>query len=103
MFPGTTMLNYFFWMVCGALQVLVVMGGYAWLKSYGKKVAWWQMTLMYLCFASICGVIAGGTTLMGEYETIGGWYFIGFLGVPIIIAGAILFKVFVLKSASSAR
>ena len=97
MFIGTTMLNYLFWMIMGAMQVLVVVGANNWLTSYNKKVTWWQMALMYGCFISLCTVIAGGFTLMGEYETIAGWYFIGFLGVPHVIVFAILLKFYVLK------
>jgi hypothetical protein len=97
MFPGTTIINYLFWMAIGMLQVLVVVGFYEWLKAYGKKVTWWQMALMYGCFASFCLTIAGGMTLSGEYETHGGLFFIGFLGVPHVIVGAIMARLFVFK------
>lgn len=97
MFPGTTMLNYLFWMAMGMLQVLVVAGAYEWLRYYHKRVAWWQMTLMYGCFLSFALVLAGGCTLAGEYETHGGLYFIGFLGLPHIIIMAVLLKLFVFK------
>lgn len=97
MFPGSTMLNYLFWMVMGAMQVLIVMGANEWLKEKGKAVPWWQLLLMYGCFFSFCTVVAGGLTLAGEYESRAGWYFIGFLGLPHIIAGAILLKLFVFR------
>ncbi len=97
MFPGTTMLNYLFWMAMGLLQALVVVGAYEWLRYYKKKVTWWQMGLMYGCFLSTCLIIAGGFTLIGEFEAHGGWYFIGFLGVPHVIVAAILLKLFVFK------
>lgn len=97
MFPGTTMLNYLFWGIMGALQVLVIMGANEWLKSYGKKVVWWQLALIYVAFASLCTVVAGGTTLMGEYETIAGWYFIGVLGMPVVICSAIAVRLFIMK------
>lgn len=103
MFPGTTILNYLFWMLLGILQVLVVAGAYEWLKSYKKSVTWWQMALMYGCFLSTCLVIAGGFTLIGEYESRGGWYFIGFLGVPHVIAAALLLKFFVFKNEATAK
>ena len=95
MFPGSTILDYLFWMGMGVLQVLVIAGAYECLKHFKKNVAWWKMAVMYGCFLSFCLVIAGGTTLMGEYETHGGLYFIGFLGVPHIIIMAILVKLFV--------
>jgi hypothetical protein len=97
MFPESTILNYLFWMGMGVIQVLAVRGAYEWLRHYKKDVSWWQMLLMYGCFLSFCLTVAGGTTLMGEYETHGGLYFIGFLGVPHVIAMAILLKLFVFK------
>lgn len=97
MFPGTTIANYLFWMVMGLLQALVAAGTYEWLKSFNRSVAWWQAGLIYGCFVSLCTVVCGGFTLMGEYESQAGWYFIGFLGLPHIIAMALLMKFFVLK------
>ena len=97
MFPGTTILNYLFWMAMGAMQVTIVIGARAWLEDTGRKVPWWQMALMYGCFLSFTAVVAGGFTLAGEFESRAGWYFIGFLGVPHIIAGAGMVKLFVFK------
>ncbi|THB76008.1 MAG: hypothetical protein D3926_18935 [Desulfobacteraceae bacterium] len=101
MFPGTTILNYVFWMAMGLIQALVVAGVYEWLKSFQKTVTWWQMGLIYGCFLSFCAVVAGGFTLVGEFESHGGWYFIGYLGVPHVIAMAILVKLFVFKKAQA--
>jgi hypothetical protein len=95
MFPGTTMLNYIFWMAMGLTQALVVAGAYEWLRCYKKSVTWWQMALIYGCFLSFCTVFAGGFTLMGEFESQAGWYFIGFLGAPHVIAMVVLLKLFV--------
>ncbi len=97
MFPGTTILNYLFWMAMGLIQALVVAGAYEWLRSFNRTVAWWQIGLIYGCFLSFCTVIAGGFTLMGEFESRAGWYFIGFLGLPHVIAMAVLVKLFVFK------
>ncbi|MCG8531332.1 MAG: hypothetical protein MI749_11770 [Desulfovibrionales bacterium] len=97
MFPGTTMLDYIFWMVMGALQVVVVVGIKEWLASYGKNVSWWLVMLIYMAFASFCSVVAGGFTLIGEYESIAGWYFIGVLGLPVVICTAIGLRLFVMK------
>ena len=101
MFPGTTILNYLFWMAMGLIQALVIAGAYEWLTHYWKAVAWWQMALIYGCFLSFCTVVAGGFTLMGEYESSAGWYFIGFLGLPHIVAMAALLKVFVFRKVSA--
>lgn len=97
MFPGTTILNYLFWMAMGLIQALVIAGTYEWLRCHNKSVSWWQMALIYSCFLSFCTIVAGGFTLMGEFETQGGLYFIGFLGLPHIIAMTILLKLFVFK------
>ncbi len=97
MFPGTNILDPLFWIVFGALQVLIVTGAYGWLKHYNRKVSWWQMVLMYAGFLSICATIAGGFTLMGEYESTAGWYFIGTLVLPQLIVLAILIRLFVFK------
>jgi hypothetical protein len=84
-------------MVMGVLQVLIVVGAYEWLRHFNRSVRWWQMLLMYGCFASFCLVIAGGMTLSGEFETRGGLFFIGYLGVPHIIAGAIMARLFIFR------
>ncbi len=97
MFPGVNMLNSLFWMVFGAMQILIIAGAYAWLKEKGKKVAWWQMTILYGIFATFLLTIGGGFTLAGEYESQAGWYFIGILGVPVILAFAIALKLFVFR------
>ncbi|MEF2145103.1 MAG: hypothetical protein V3573_06630 [Desulfovibrionaceae bacterium] len=91
------MLNCIFWMVMGALQVLVVMGLVEWFKSRGRKAVWWQVGLFYLGFVSLGGVVAGGATLMGEYESIAGWYFIGVLGIPVVICLAIAVRLFIMR------
>ena len=103
MFPGTTMLDYIFWMVIGALQVLIIAGAYAWLKQYGRKITWWQMTLLYLGFVSFCLVVAGGFTLMGEFESPAGYYFMGVFGLPVIIVFALLVRLFILPKKNAVR
>ena len=100
MFPESTILNYLFWMTLGALQVLVVLGLHEWLKSYNKNITWWKSAIIYMAFLCFCVVIAGGFTLMGEYESIAGWYFIGVLGLPVIIGTAIVVRLFVMKKSS---
>ncbi|SCY68092.1 hypothetical protein [Desulfoluna spongiiphila] len=97
MFPGSTILNYLFWMVMGAMQVIIILSANTWLKESGRQVPWWQTLLMYGCFLSFCAVVAGGFTLAGEYERRAGFYFIGFLGLPHIIAGTVMLKLFVFK------
>ncbi len=97
MFPGAVMINSLYWMVFGIAQILIIAGGYAWLKSANKSVKPWQMAILYGTFASFLLVIGGGFTLAGEYESQAGWYFIGFLGVPHILAFALFLRLFVFK------
>lgn len=96
MFPGSVIIDSLFWMILGALQILILLGARAWLDHYRKKVAFWKLLLMYLSFVGLCLTVAGGFTLMGEYESSAGWYFIGTLTVPQIIVFALLFKLFIL-------
>ncbi len=97
MFQGTTILGYLFWMLLGALQVIIVMWIKSLLENSGRGAPWWKVGILYFSFACFCGVIAGGTTLMGEYESIAGWYFIGVLGIPVAIGTAFVYRLFVLK------
>ncbi len=48
MFPGVNMLDSIFGMIFGAMQILIIAGGYAWLQHYGKSIAWWQMGESFL-------------------------------------------------------
>lgn len=96
------MIDSIFWMILGALQILILLGASAWLDHYRKKIAFWKILLMYLSFVGICLTIAGGFTLMGEYESMAGWYFIGTLGVPQIIVFALLLKLFVFRRKTAA-
>lgn len=97
MFPGTTIINYLFWMAMGAIQVILILSVTAWLKEGKRDAPWWQTLLLYGCFISFCAVVAGGFTLAGEYERRAGFYFIGTLGIPHIIIGALMLKLFVFK------
>ncbi len=100
MYPDGTVLNYLFWMIIGALQVLVWQGVRAWSRSFNPNVKWWQVTLLYGCVLSFCVVIFAGFTLKGEREGAAGWYMIGFFGVLHVIAGAILARLFLFRKAA---
>lgn len=95
MFPGSTMINSLFWMILGAMQILIIASGYAWIKHLGKTIKNWQMAILYILFALICLTIGAGFTLAGEYESQAGWYFIGFLGLPQLIIFVFLINRFV--------
>ncbi len=98
MFPGVVIIDSLSWMILGALQILIIAGAYAWIQYLGKTIKVWQMAILYGIFVTFCITIGGGSTLVGEYETQGGMYFIGFLGVPIILAFAIAVKLFLFKA-----
>ncbi len=100
MFPGVNMLNSLFWMVFGAMQILIIAGLYVWAKGYNKNIKSWQIAIIYGLFAIFCLTVGGGFTLAGEYESQAGWYFIGILGVPVILSFAIALKLFVFKKQS---
>ncbi len=99
MFPGELMINSLFWMLFGIAQIFVITGIYAWIEHIGKKAIWWQVSILYTIFAMFLLTIGGGFTLAGEYESQAGWYFIGFIGTPLIITFAIAVKMFYFRQA----
>ncbi len=102
MFPGELMINSLFWMLFGVLQMFVIAGIYAWASTIEQVVSKWKVAVLYTIFALFLLTIGGGFTLAGEYESQAGWYFIGFLGTPLIISFAIAVKLFYFKEAKPA-
>ncbi len=98
MFPGVNILDSIFWMFFGCMQIVIIASAYIWLQDYGKKILWWQMTILYSIFAMFCLTIGGGFTLAGEYESQAGWYFIGILGVPLILTFALAVRFFLMRA-----
>lgn len=94
MFPGAIMINSLFWMIFGALQIFIIASLCAWVKHMGKPVKYWQIGILYSMFALFCITVGGGFTLAGEFESQAGWYFIGFLGVPLVISFVVALKLF---------
>ncbi|WP_067516427.1 hypothetical protein [Endozoicomonas ascidiicola] len=93
MFPQSTMLDPLFWMLLGALQVLVFMGANEWAKLYQLGMNWWKWALAGGWWFTLTLTVAGAFTLLGENEGNAGWYFLGFVGAFVIVAGAVLMKV----------
>ena len=95
MFPQSTVLDPLFWMAFGALQVWVFAGANQWAKQFNLDMCGWKWALVGGWWASIILTIAGAFTLLGENEVLAGWYFLGFAGTGLIIAGAVLLRVLV--------
>ncbi|MGF1759905.1 hypothetical protein L4D76_18605 [Photobacterium sagamiensis] len=93
MFPQSTLLDPVFWMLLGALQVLVFRGAAVWAEQYNLYMNWWKWLLAGGWWFSLLLTIAGAFTLLGENEGNAGWYFLGVVGTFMIIGGAILLKV----------
>ena len=95
MFPQSTVLDPLFWMALGALQVWVFAGANQWAKHFNLGMNGWKWALVGGWWASIILTIAGAFTLLGENEGFAGWYFLGFAGTGLIIAGAVLLRVLI--------
>ncbi len=102
MFPGELMINSLFWMVFGVIQIAIIGAMYAWAMGVEKVVTKWKIAVLYTIFALFLLTIGGGFTLAGEYESQAGWYFIGFLGTPLIIAFAVAVKFMYFKDVKPA-
>ncbi|OCH17394.1 hypothetical protein A6E05_13990 [Aliivibrio sp. 1S165] len=95
MFPQSTVLDPLFWMALGALQVWVFAGANQWAKHFNLGMTGGKWALVGGWWASIILTIAGAFTLLGENEGLAGWYFLGFAGTGLIIAGAVLLRILV--------
>ena len=95
MFPQSTLLDPLFWMVLGALQVLVFAGANRYAQEYKMGMNWWKWLLVGGWWFSFTLTIAGAFTLLGENEGNAGWYFLGFVGTGLIVAGAVLLKILI--------
>ncbi|MGF1759513.1 hypothetical protein L4D76_16520 [Photobacterium sagamiensis] len=93
MFPQSTVLDPLFWMLLGAVQVMVFAGANQWAKEYQLGMNWWKWALAGGWWFSFVLTIAGAFTLLGENEGNAGWYFLGFAGTLLVIGGAVLLKV----------
>ncbi len=93
MFPQSTVLDPLFWMLLGAIQVLLFAGVNQWAKEHQLGMNWWKWALAGGWWFSFVLTIAGAFTLLGENEGNAGWYFLGFAGTLLVIAGAGLLKV----------
>ncbi|GLO63519.1 hypothetical protein MACH09_40270 [Vibrio sp. MACH09] len=95
MFPQSTLLDPLFWMLLGALQVLVFAGANKWAEQFNLGMNWWKWLIAGGWWFSLLLTIAGAFTLLGENEGLAGWYFLGFVGSVLIILGAMLLRIFI--------
>ena len=104
MFPQSTLLDPLFWMLLGAAQVLVFAGARQWFEELQLGMNRWKWALVAGYWFSLLLTIAGAFTLMGENEGNAGWYFLGTIGLALVIAGVVLARVLLhLRPAASQR
>ena len=76
-----------FWMIMGALSVLIGIGAVIWAKDLGFKMNWFKWVLVVLWYLLLLLTVASPFTLIGENEAVAGYRIIPFLLVPTIILG----------------
>ncbi|WP_375753825.1 hypothetical protein [Vibrio sp. HN007] len=103
MFPQSTVLDPLFWMILGALQVYIFRSAKAWAEDYELRMNWWKWTLVIGWWFSFILTVAGAFTLLGENEGNAGWYFLGFVGMIIVLLGAVLFKILIVLNTKSIK
>ncbi|MBC35069.1 MAG: hypothetical protein CL663_03370 [Bacteroidetes bacterium] len=83
----------FFWIIMGACYTFMFLGASYWAKDLGLKMNVWKWLFTGFWFALLTLTISGGFTLFGENEWRAGYYFLGFLGVIVIILAVVLWRV----------
>lgn len=81
-----------FWMIMGALSVLVGVSASLWAKDLGFKMNWLRWILVVLWYLLLMLTVASPFTLVGENEAVAGMRIIPFLVVPTIILGVGLWR-----------
>lgn len=81
-----------FWMIMGALSVLVGIGATLWAKDLGLKMTWLRWVLVVVWYLLLMLTVASPFTLIGENEAVAGMRIIPFLVVPTIILGVGLWR-----------
>jgi len=86
-----------FWMVMGALSVLIGIGATMWAKDLGLKMNWYKWVLVVAWYLLLLLTVASPFTLIGENEVGAAYRIIPFLLVPTIILGVALWRVLKLE------
>ena len=81
-----------FWMVMGALSVLVGISATYWAKDLGFKMNWFKWVLVVLWYLFFWLTVASPFTLIGENEATAGLKIIPFLLVPLVVFGVIIWR-----------
>jgi len=81
-----------FWMIMGALSVLVGISATIWAKDLGLKMNWFKWVLVVLWYLLVWLTVASPLTLIGENEAGAGYRIIPFLLVPTVILGVALWR-----------
>ena len=82
----------FFWMVMGALSVLIGIGATLWAKDLGFKMNWFKWVLVVIWYLLLLLTVASPFTMIGENEAVAGVRIIPFLVVPTIVLGVALWR-----------
>jgi hypothetical protein len=81
-----------FWMVMGALWVLIGVSASIWAKDLGLKMNWWKWVLVVVWYLLVWLTVATPLTLIGENEAQAGLKIIPFLIVPVVVLGVALWR-----------
>jgi hypothetical protein len=81
-----------FWMIMGALSVLVGIGAVLWAQDLGLKMNWFKWVLVVLWYLLLWLTVASPLTLIGENEAAAGLKIIPFLVVPTGVLGVALWR-----------
>jgi hypothetical protein len=92
MFPNDNILGPIFWIVMGLIYALVIVSAKTWAKDIGLKMNWWKWTLASLWYSFLSIGVAAGFTLLGEFETKAGYYFIAITLTVMTILGVGLWR-----------
>ena len=81
-----------FWMVMGALSVLIGISATLWAKDLDLKMNWFKWVLVVLWYLLLLLTVASPFTMIGENEAVAGYRIIPFLLVPTIVLGVGLWR-----------
>ena len=92
MFPHSTILGPFFWIMMGVLYTIVFISARIWFQDLKIKMNIFRWSLVLVFFLLLNTTIGGGFTLIGENEYRAGIYFIGIGIVICSILGVVLWR-----------
>ena len=81
-----------FWLIMGALSVLVGVSATLWAKDLGLKMNGFKWVLVALWYLLLLVTVASPFTLIGENEAVAGYRIIPFLLVPTVVLGVALWR-----------